>query len=952
MSAKNEGIKLKLKLPVDVLPSPQFFDTKKDKKKHSNLLRAKSGAAASIDISKLLLGAQGAIKLKELLSTAPDPGEAILQFQDSYSIPPLHSSRNLTIRKNDTQEASKCASEYPEGITGAESRANAFNRQPLLSAIHLLSLLQVSKSEAYTFLLQSLLHELQLRITQLDEQQLQSLLDKTFPYIEFRELRSLVIAILSRQEHTPSIFLHQLTENQKLLAELPVVVRRKIMHVDTNQWKEFVATTTAEYFDEWNMLLLTRCSQKHNQTQTLFEMAQYVESLCLDTTNASDSNGGSRLVSRKMHFTLEERRKSSKALSQLMDMIADSKQLYFDTLKIWKEHIKNAKFPGKNTHSKISVESYPFFGAMRFDVSSLNRDKLGAKADPIHKFTWNLDRVLRNLTDDARIDEQQWLEIQNSIRELKVEESQNSQKTRTNNYTNYFDEDDYFELVRSAPVPSSMTSVIEKIAKLDHHRIFADPVPETVPNYRKTIQNPMDLSTMRGKAEGGDYQSAKSFRDDFNLMIQNCLSFNPETTIYYKEGKRIGKRGNELIDRNIQVMEGTPLRFKVSKRRKVSGTFSGEQTALQILSSCAIHDQDISVNIGMVGEQNCEQSLFDIAMVMCDPFVRNTLCETIFREINRCWQHKQLPTDSLICRSCIQLLQLGNTATLRRKQRKHDYQVRAPSVVIMRVFLPLIARIIRTQDWAKCDRASESTGSTSIDLMNVNLWYPLLHSSPTIRDVSKRFIVHLIQKKFNYDVGATILNHLVQIDGRAVVSDRFFLCTIRIIITQAVAAFAGLATYVNDASITEESSLTSACSVRCSKIWKVFVDEFYIRVLKDLLPHSITTLEKSLAAINTTSAHGEKMANEDCENMLFDLYGFFEQITIFFADIFISKSTSIQWDAAFVSEYIHHTLGFLKSCWHEDLHYNRLWQSKTFKVCRDSFEGIFAAYPSINIDTM
>lgn len=948
MSAKNEGIKLKLKLPIDVIPSPQLINANKDRKRHSNSYRTKAGAAASIDISKLLLGAQGAIKLKELLSTAPDPGDAILQFQKSYGIPPLHSSRKLNVCTNDTQEAYKRANEHTEGNTDNESNVDAFDRQPLLPAIHLLSLLQVSKSEAYTYLLQKLLNELHLRINQLDEQQLQSLLDETFPYIEFRELRSLVIAILSRQEYTPPIFLHQLTENRKLLAELPVVVRRKIMHVDMNQWREFVNAIIEEYINEWNTLLLTRRNQNQNQTHTLFDMTQYVESLCVDHIHANESNGGSRLVSRKAHFSFEERRKSSKALSQLMDMIVDSRQLYLDTLKIWKERIKTVKSLGKDLHAKASKEYLPFLGAMRFDVSNLNRDKLGAKAERIHKFSWNLDRLLRVHTEEARIDDQQLLDIQNAIKELRSEESPSSQKTRTYN-TDYIDEDDYFELIRSAPSPSSMTSLVEKISKIDHHRIFADPVPDTVPNYHKTVQNPMDLYTMRRKAADGQYQSAESLRKDFDLMIENCLFFNSDTTIYYKEGKRVGKRGSELIDRNTQIMKGVPLRFEVTKRRKVMGI----ETTLEYLSSCAIPHQDLSSNIGMIAEQTCEPSLFDIAMVMCDPLVRNALCEAIFRELNRCWQQKQLPTDSLVCKSCIQLLQLGNFATIRRKQRKYDYQVRAPSLIVMRVFLPMIARVIKIQDRVGNDRTFESITSTSNDFLDSSLWYPLLQSSPTIRDISKRFIVHLIQNKSNFDVGATILKHLLQIEHRAIVNDKFFLCEFRLIITQAVAGIAGDTTSVNDATTeVERSSSDVAHSIRTSKVWKLFVDDFYLRVLEDLLPHSISALENDVAARISINSDGKNVSDDDYVNMEFEMYGFFEQITIFFADIFLSKFTPIQWNVDFVSQYIHQILGLLKSCWREELYYTRLWGSKTFKNCRDSFEGIFAAFPTSNINTV
>ena len=54
-----------------------------------------------------------------------------------------------------------------------------------------------------------------------------------------------------------------------------------------------------------------------------------------------------------------------------------------------------------------------------------------------------------------------------------------------------------------------------------------DPVALNIPNYRQIIKQPMDLATMRQKLKQGQYGSAKECRKDFELMIENCLTFNP-----------------------------------------------------------------------------------------------------------------------------------------------------------------------------------------------------------------------------------------------------------------------------------------------------------------------------------------------------------------------------------------------------------------------------------------
>ena len=48
-----------------------------------------------------------------------------------------------------------------------------------------------------------------------------------------------------------------------------------------------------------------------------------------------------------------------------------------------------------------------------------------------------------------------------------------------------------------------------------------------IPQYAKIIKKPMDLSTMRKKLDNREYSNAGKFYEDFNLMIRNCMTFNP-----------------------------------------------------------------------------------------------------------------------------------------------------------------------------------------------------------------------------------------------------------------------------------------------------------------------------------------------------------------------------------------------------------------------------------------
>lgn len=62
-----------------------------------------------------------------------------------------------------------------------------------------------------------------------------------------------------------------------------------------------------------------------------------------------------------------------------------------------------------------------------------------------------------------------------------------------------------------------------------------------IPTYPKLIKRPMDLSTIRKKLDGGEYDTAQNFYDDFKLMIRNCFIFNPSGTPVNLAGQELQK---------------------------------------------------------------------------------------------------------------------------------------------------------------------------------------------------------------------------------------------------------------------------------------------------------------------------------------------------------------------------------------------------------------------------
>ncbi|EME87789.1 uncharacterized protein MYCFIDRAFT_85828 [Pseudocercospora fijiensis CIRAD86] len=67
-----------------------------------------------------------------------------------------------------------------------------------------------------------------------------------------------------------------------------------------------------------------------------------------------------------------------------------------------------------------------------------------------------------------------------------------------------------------------------KYATVNHvFQTPVDPVALNIPQYRQIVKHPMDLSTMTQKLNQGQYGRAAEFKKDFELMVQNCLAFNP-----------------------------------------------------------------------------------------------------------------------------------------------------------------------------------------------------------------------------------------------------------------------------------------------------------------------------------------------------------------------------------------------------------------------------------------
>ncbi|CZT24406.1 uncharacterized protein RCC_10131 [Ramularia collo-cygni] len=85
-----------------------------------------------------------------------------------------------------------------------------------------------------------------------------------------------------------------------------------------------------------------------------------------------------------------------------------------------------------------------------------------------------------------------------------------------------------------------------------------DPVALNIPHYRQVVKHPMDLGTMTQKLKQGQYAKASEVKRDFDLMIQNCLAFNPTGNVVRDMGISLQRefealwRGKEKWEKSMR----------------------------------------------------------------------------------------------------------------------------------------------------------------------------------------------------------------------------------------------------------------------------------------------------------------------------------------------------------------------------------------------------------------
>lgn len=126
--------------------------------------------------------------------------------------------------------------------------------------------------------------------------------------------------------------------------------------------------------------------------------------------------------------------------------------------------------------------------------------------------------------------------------------------------------------LKDKEVTSALMQLLEHLLglleKRDPQQFFAWPVTDAIaPGYSSIISQPMDFSAMKTKIQEGAYTSLKHFQADFELMCNNCMTYNQPDTIYYKAAKKLLHAGQKMMvpEKVVHLKRDVPLMSLLTK---------------------------------------------------------------------------------------------------------------------------------------------------------------------------------------------------------------------------------------------------------------------------------------------------------------------------------------------------------------------------------------------------
>ena len=106
--------------------------------------------------------------------------------------------------------------------------------------------------------------------------------------------------------------------------------------------------------------------------------------------------------------------------------------------------------------------------------------------------------------------------------------------------------------MESNPLRQFLQYALTLLRKRDRQGIFEEPVvtefPEKAKDYLKVVKTPMDFETIESNIYNDQYWDFQSFVNDFQLVCQNAMDFNPPGHEYHDYALKIFVSGNAALE--------------------------------------------------------------------------------------------------------------------------------------------------------------------------------------------------------------------------------------------------------------------------------------------------------------------------------------------------------------------------------------------------------------------
>lgn len=116
-------------------------------------------------------------------------------------------------------------------------------------------------------------------------------------------------------------------------------------------------------------------------------------------------------------------------------------------------------------------------------------------------------------------------------------------------------------------VAEELEPLVNNLSRADVNGFFQEPVTDDIaPDYASVIKEPMDFARIKDKLHKDMYpkglKGLEAVRKDVTLMFRNCMVYNPESTEYHQEAKRLLRHAEAAFNRLEKKIQKDMLRYR------------------------------------------------------------------------------------------------------------------------------------------------------------------------------------------------------------------------------------------------------------------------------------------------------------------------------------------------------------------------------------------------------